>query len=57
MPKYFKRNIYNRKKIALLQDLDEDIIMKVLFEFAESGEIETNEIKNELKSIKKSLMN
>ena len=42
------------KKIAQLQDLDRRYNdMKILFEFAESGDIDTDEIKSELKDYKK----
>ena len=53
-PNILKKISRIEKKIALLQDLDRRYNdMKVLFEFAESGDIETNEIIAELKDYKK----
>ena len=47
-----KKNIHYRKKNCPLQDLDRRYNdMKILFEFAESGDIEINEIKAELKRL------
>lgn len=53
-PNILKKISTIEKKIALLQDLDRRYNdMKILFEFAESGDIETNEIIAELKDYKK----
>ena len=42
------------KRIALWEDLDRRYNdLNVLFEFAENGEVDNKEIKNELKSYKK----
>ena len=53
-PNILKKISIIEKKITLLKDLDRRYNdMKVLFEFAESGDIEINEIKIELKDYKK----
>ena len=54
--KILKRISTIEKKIAQLQDLDRKYNdIKILFEFAESGDIEANEIKAELKSYKNNI--
>jgi len=53
-PNILKKISTLEKKISLLEDLDRRYNdMRVLFEFAESGDIEINEIKIELKDYKK----
>ena len=52
----FKKYLQSKKNSSMLQDLDRRYNdMKILFEFAESGDIETNEIKIELKDYKKNI--